>query len=113
VWFALDLTGAMISGQSLHVKSLFTQLNGGCPVATIVLEIPESCKPIAETVTALVETLEKLTVPGRRQRDFSEIENQIAAKVAQVECAAVGAGPGQPRCDDAPAVGRNRRRGRR
>jgi hypothetical protein len=81
----------MISGQSLHVKSLFTQPNGGCPVATIVLEIPESCKPIAETVTALVETLEKLTVPGRRPRDFSEIENQIAAKVAQVECAAVGA----------------------
>jgi len=41
------------SGQSLLVKPLLRPPNGGCPVATIVIENPEACKAVAETVIAL------------------------------------------------------------
>ena len=81
----------MNSGQSLLVKSLSRPSNGGCPVTAIVIEIPESCKAIAEPISALVETLEKLTRAGRRVTDFAEVEAEVAAAVARVETAAVGA----------------------
>lgn len=78
------------SGQSLLVKPLLRPPNGGCPVATIVIEIPESCKAIAETVIALAQTLERLTHPRRRVTDFAETEAEVASKVAAIECAAMG-----------------------
>jgi hypothetical protein len=81
---------AVNSGQSLVVERLLTKPNGGCPVATIVVEIPESCKSLLEPVLALVRLVEKLSHPARRERDFAGVEAQIGAATARVECAALG-----------------------
>lgn len=59
-------------------------------MTTIIVEIPESCKAVAEPMLALVETLGKLTDPRRRACDFADVEKQVAGKVAEIECAAVG-----------------------
>lgn len=80
----------MNSGQSLIVERLANQPNGGCPVATIVVEFPESCKAIVEPVRALVELVEKLSHPASRKREFARVEAQVAESAARVECAAVG-----------------------
>ena len=59
-------------------------------MATIVVEIPESCKSLFEPMLALVQLVEKLSHPGRRERDFAGVEAQLGAATARVECAAVG-----------------------
>jgi len=78
------------SGQSLIVERLLSQPNGGCPVATIVIEFPESCKSMVEPVRALVELVEKLSHPASRSREFAGVEAQVATAAARVECAALG-----------------------
>lgn len=59
-------------------------------MATIVVEIPDSCKSVAEPLRNLLQQLEKLAHAGRRERDFAEVEAMVAAAVARVECAAIG-----------------------
>ena len=59
-------------------------------MATIVVEVPESCKSLLEPMLALVQLVEKLSHPGRRERDFAGVEAQIGSATARVECAAVG-----------------------
>lgn len=59
-------------------------------MTTIVIEIPESCKCILEPLLALTELVERLRHPARRAGDFADVEEEIGAAAARVECAAVG-----------------------
>ncbi len=59
-------------------------------MATIVIEIPNVCKAVVDPLRKLLQQLEKLAHPARRERDFAEVEAAVATAVAAVECAAIG-----------------------
>jgi hypothetical protein len=78
------------SGQSLTVKLLSTHPFGGCPVAAIMIEVPESCKHFALALREAVEVVRRAVRPSRHGADVLRLEGVIGEAMARVESAAVG-----------------------
>lgn len=77
-------------GQSHAIEGFFRSLNRGCPVARIVIELPDQHKHLALALQAMAERVEQLGARGAdgKSIDYAKIEREVGAAAATVERAA-------------------------